>query len=129
MHVIERVLAKVVCPVFAGASESEVGLNPDGSASERPSYGTCSGCVSHAECLAPASCVTWGRGVVAAPWVRILVASPCTHVRGLLCVRVWVGTSMLRIVVREKCTSPAESASKANTVSLEVGTDDARRRG
>ena len=62
MHVIERGLVEVVSPVFTGAFESELGLNPDGSASEQPSYGTCAGCVSHAECLTLASCVTWGPG-------------------------------------------------------------------
>ena len=67
VHVIEHVLVEVVSPVFARASESELGLNPDGSASERPSYGTCSGCVSHAECLGLASCFTWGPGGWAPP--------------------------------------------------------------
>ena len=62
VHVIERVLVELVSPTFAEASESDVGLNPDGSASERPSFGTCAGCVSHAECLALTSCDTWGRG-------------------------------------------------------------------
>ena len=129
MHVIERVLVEVVSPVFAGASESDLGLTPDGSASERPSYGTCAGCVSHAEYLALTSCVTWGPGGVATPWVRILVSAPCTRVRGLLCARVWVGTSLLRIVVRERCTSPAESAPKANTVYHEGGTGNASGKG
>ena len=62
VHVIERVLVEVVSPVFAGASESDLGLTPDVSASERPSYGTCAGCVSHAEYLALAPCVTWDPG-------------------------------------------------------------------
>ena len=62
VHVFEHVLVGLVSPVFAGASESDLGLNPDGSASERPSYGTSAGCVSHAEYLALASCVTWGPG-------------------------------------------------------------------
>ena len=97
MHVIERVLVEVVSPVFAGAFESEVGLNPDGSASERPFFGTCAGFVSHAECLALDSCVTWGLGGWPPPEFE-LWHLPRVHVCAVYCVRVWVGTSLLRII-------------------------------
>ena len=62
VYVVERLMVQAVSPVFAGTSESELGLNPDRPVSDRPSYGTCADCVSHAECLAFASCITWGRG-------------------------------------------------------------------
>ena len=111
--VIERVLFEVVSPAFAGASESDLGLNPNRSVVR----------------TALASCATWNQGGWPAPVVRNLtlrlrlglgltlngplvsdshgngVSALCTRVQGLLCKGLGLNKPAA-IGVREGCTAP-----------------------
>ena len=98
--------------MFAGTSESDLGLHRNASASKRSSHDTCASCFSHARCLALTSFTTWDPGWWPTPGVRCFVSAQCTRVRNLLCISVWVLTTLLRVVVRGGRRDPAESAPK-----------------